>query len=113
MLNVLCRMFAFLILFSFPAKAHDPYTGWASQKTSNCCSNQDCDVLPAEDIRQTSNGTEVRVGVEWCSVRGEHYVIKGKSPDFTVHHACINKNPDATFANVCDRLLCFMGNGGL
>ena len=92
---------------------HNVYQNWSSLKTSNCCNNDDCGTLDLTDVRETKSGTEVRVGVEWCPVLREHFIIRGRSPDWTVPHACINKKPYASFTSVCDRLLCFAGTGGI
>lgn len=95
------------------AQGHGEYQNWSSQKTANCCNNQDCGVLGNDDVRETNAGTEVRIGVVWCPVEQKHFITRGKSPDWNNPHACINKNPDYQATNVCDRLLCFAGKGGV
>jgi hypothetical protein len=42
-------------------------------------------------------------------VKPEHYIIKGKSPDWNKAHACINHK--SFYTNPCDALLCFTGKG--
>lgn len=91
------------------AQGHNIYQGWSSQKTSNCCNNDDCGDLLDDEWRETATGTEIKVLDQWCPVLQEHYITKGKSPDWTKAHACVNKNINFSPASVCDRLLCFSG----
>ncbi len=107
---------AALVLLVMPASAqqnherhHDDYKSWSSTKTSNCCNNQDCGTLADEDVRNTPTGTEVKIDGEWCPVKPEHFIVKGKSPDWNVAHACILQTKAVA---TCDRLLCFSGKGG-
>lgn len=89
------------------AQGHNVYRYWYSQKTGNCCNDQDCHPLKDTEWREDAEGPSVLIRGEWCPVQQQHYVIKGKSPNWEVPHACIN---DRT-ANMppCERLLCFMG----
>lgn len=89
------------------AQGHADYSNWASQKTSNCCNNEDCGDLADDQWRETSEGAEIKIAGGWCPIKVEHYVIKGRSPNWQRAHACVQKN--TTFANPCDALLCFMG----
>jgi len=121
MRNTLLRLVLFAIVVMFPltvvaqhnhSEGHPDYSTWESKKTSNCCSDQDCGDLNEDEIRETPTGTEVIVKGGWCPVKPEHYLIKGKSPDWNKPHACINNSPNASYANDCDRLLCFVPKGG-
>jgi hypothetical protein len=101
-------------VFSCPALAqhnhsagHDEYMGWASRKVSNCCNNQDCRGLDDAEVRQTTTGPEVLIDKQWCPVLREHYLTRGKSPDWNVSHACIRLTGQG-----CDRLLCYSEKGG-
>ena len=87
---------------------HSEYQNWSSQKVSNCCSSQDCSGVDDSAIRQTANGTEIKIDGEWCPVLREHYLTRGKSPDWSVNHACIRQTGSG-----CDRLLCFTPKGGV
>jgi hypothetical protein len=109
----------FLLLFLYPvwaqenrhALGHHDYQDWASKKTNNCCNNDDCHYLAEDEFRETQEGTELKIGNKWCPVKDEHFVIKGKSPDWSKLHACINMS--ASYGDECDRILCFMRDGGL
>lgn len=94
------------------AQGHSDYLGWSSRKTPNCCNNQDCGALTNEDYRQTNAGIEVKIGIDWCPVKPEHFLIRGKSPDWNTPHACVNKS-FSWHGKLCDRLLCFTGVGGI
>jgi hypothetical protein len=87
---------------------HADYMTWASKKTGNCCNNQDCGSLSEGEWRETAKGTEVKILGEWCPVQQEHLIIRGRSPDWTKPHACVNKNINLT-SHPCHRLLCFAG----
>jgi len=93
------------------ALGHGEYTDWASKKTNNCCNNEDCHYLTESDFRETADGTELKVGNKWCPVKEEHFVIRGRSPDWSRLHACINNY--TSYQDQCDRILCFMRDGGL
>ena len=88
---------------------HDEYKNWSSRKVENCCSDRDCGALSDDEIRETATGTEIRIGGEWCPVLPEHRLIRGKSPDWSSPHACINP---AEYTPACGRLLCFTPKGG-
>jgi hypothetical protein len=49
---------------------------------------------------------------KWCPVLPEHFIIKGKSPDWNKPHACINYDLRTSYADDCERLLCYSGRGG-
>jgi hypothetical protein len=107
-------LLAALLLCAVPASAqhnhsagHDQYKDWSSRKIANCCNEQDCSGVDDSRIRQTSTGTEVLISGQWCPVLREHYLTRGKSPDWSVNHACIRAYGDG-----CERLLCFSGKGG-
>jgi hypothetical protein len=93
------------------AGGHDAYRTWASQKTDNCCNKQDCGALRDDEWRETVAGPEVRISGQWCPVRTEHFLVSGKSPDWSRAHACIQ--PDVKYSTgrktPCERLLCFAG----
>jgi hypothetical protein len=89
-------------------QGHHAYMAWASKKTGNCCNNQDCGSLEEGEWRETEQGAEVKILGEWCPVLPEHLIIRGKSPDWTKPHACINKNMSLV-SHPCHRLLCFAG----
>lgn len=103
--------------FSFPALAqhshdagHGDYKDWASQRANSCCSDRDCGSLKDSEVRNTATGTQVLISGQWCPVLREHYLIRGKSPDWSVPHACIR--PWSNTDDPCERLLCFSGPGG-
>ena len=80
---------ALLLLFTTQATAqhnhaegHNEYATWASQKANNCCNNMDCGVLNDDEWRETSEGTQVKISGQWCPVLPEHFIIRGKSPDW-------------------------------
>ena len=93
------------------AQGHNAYATWASQKADNCCNNMDCGVLNDDEWRETAEGTQIRISGEWCPVRPEHLIIRGKSPDWSRAHACVQ--PDVKYSTgrktPCERLLCFSG----
>lgn len=91
------------------AQGHGEYQNWSSRKTANCCNDRDCGILSDHEIRETPTGTEVLIGGEWCPVLPEHRLIRGKSPDWSWAHACINP---AEYVPACGRLLCFTPKGG-
>jgi len=66
-------------------------------------------LLNADEWRETTQGDEVKILGQWCPVKAEHYIIKGKSPDWTKAHACVARGADHMYSNPCDRLLCFTG----
>jgi hypothetical protein len=118
-MRLLC-IFPLLLTLAFvpPASAqhnhaggHNAYVTWASKKADNCCNNQDCGALQTDEWRETVGGTEVKISGQWCPVRSEHFIISGKSPDWTRAHACIL--PDVNYStgrkSPCERLLCFAG----
>jgi hypothetical protein len=104
------------VLFANQAKAqhnhergHADYSSWSSKKTGNCCNNDDCGNLEDNEWRETDHGDEIRISGQWCPVKQEHYLVKGKSPDWTKAHACVAKGADHMYSNPCNRLLCFTG----
>lgn len=116
MSNALVRIACFMLVIAFPFGAmaqhnheqgHGYYQGWASQKTQNCCNNDDCGDLEEGEWRHGKEGDEILIKDQWCPVQQEHYVIKGKSPNGERAHACVNKKTQ--YVNPCDALLCFMG----
>jgi len=92
---------------------HNEYQNWSSRKTAYCCNNFDCGRLEDDHIRDGSDGSEVRIGGEWCPVRPEHYVVRGRSPDLSSAHACVGSGPQWTQRTPCERLLCFVDRGGV
>ena len=93
------------------AQGHADYSGWSSQKTANCRSNEDCGDLEDTQWKATPHGDRVLIKGKWCPVKPEHYTTKGKSPNWNKAHACIQKN--TSYTDPCDALLCFMGLGGV
>jgi hypothetical protein len=93
------------------ARGHNDYATWASRKTGDCCNNMDCGALNMEEWRETAEGTEVRISGEWCPVLPQHFLIRGKSPDWSQAHVCVQ--PDVNYStgrkSACERLLCFSG----
>jgi hypothetical protein len=55
---------------------------------------------------------QVKVRGKWCPVLPEHFIIKGKSPDWNKPHACINTDVRTSYGDDCERLLCYSGKGG-
>ncbi len=92
------------------AAGHNDYYNWSSQRTGNCCNNQDCHGIGNEEWRETENGVEIKIMDVWCPVKQDHLIISGKSPDSTIAHACIRGGwMPAMYNQPCDRLLCFVG----
>lgn len=91
---------------------HHEYLNWASRKVANCCNNRDCGSLTDDDIRNGAEGQEIKIAGEWCPVRHEHYLVRGRSPDLSVPHACIGTGPAWIDRPPCERLLCFVDRGG-
>jgi hypothetical protein len=119
-MNFVLRLLLFVLLCTFPAAAqhqhaqgHGEYQDWASQKTGNCCNNDDCGTLDDPEVRETTTGTEIAIDGQWCPVTPQHYIIKGKSPDWTKAHACVQKKSAYSSPNPCERLLCYSGPGGV
>jgi hypothetical protein len=121
--SVLCAIIVILLFSLVPAArgqdhspehaqshalSHDEYRNWASERTDYCCNNEDCRALADNEWRETTKGTEVLIRGTWCPVQKQHFILKGKSPDWNVAHACILGNSHYP-ANQCDRLLCFAG----
>jgi hypothetical protein len=91
------------------AAGHNDYAGWSSQKVGDCCNNQDCGELNDDEWRESAAGAEVKIDGQWCPVLQEHFIIKGKSPDWTHAHACVRKHYEGNNETPCQRLLCFAG----
>lgn len=91
------------------AQGHSEYLNWRSQKTDNCCSDRDCGGVNDNEVRNTRTGYEILIAGQWCPVLSTHFLTRGKSPDWSVNHACISQN---TELSPCDRLLCFNPKGG-
>jgi hypothetical protein len=93
------------------AEGHNEYATWASHKATNCCNNMDCGALNDDEWRETPEGTQVKISGQWCPVLPEHFIIRGKSPDWSKAHACVQ--PDVKYSTgrktPCERLLCFSG----
>jgi hypothetical protein len=94
------------------ARGHSEYQNWASRKTGNCCDDKDCGILDDDQVRETTTGPEVKVRGKWCRVLPEHFIIKGRSPDWNKPHACINYDVRTSYGDDCERLLCYSGRGG-
>ena len=95
------------------AQGHDEYKNWSSQKTGNCCNNDDCSEIHDTNVRSTPSGYEVAIDHQWCPVLREHWIIRGRSPNFTSYHGCIKKKTEWNNSTpACERLLCFAGKGG-
>lgn len=95
------------------ARGHDEYKSWTSLRMpGGCCSNQDCAPLDKERWRETETGTEIEIEGQWCPVKREHFLTKGKSPDWTTAHACIRQRFPGSNVTACERLLCFVGTPG-
>jgi hypothetical protein len=87
---------------------HSEYKDWKSRKAPiSCCDERDCGVIDDTEVRHTTTGTQVLISGEWCPVLQEHNLTRGKSPDWSVNHACIRPTGDG-----CERLLCFTPKGG-
>lgn len=92
---------------------HNDYSNWASQKTPACCNSQDCGELNEDEWRDTPAGTQIKIEGQWCPVEKQHYIIKGKSPDWNKAHACVGNSSYWQDRPPCERLLCFSGPGGV
>jgi hypothetical protein len=90
---------------------HDEYADWSSRKVSNCCNRMDCGSVDDTEIKETETGPFVLILGEWCPVLREHYLTRGRSPDWGVAHMCVTKGQYFT-GKTCDRLLCFTPKGG-
>lgn len=121
MQNLLIRIVVLCIFAAFPlaasaqhnhAAGHNEYQNWSSQKTSNCCNNDDCGQILDTQVRATDKGYEVAIDKQWCPVLREHWIIRGKSPDFSSYHGCVGKSAYYKELPPCERLLCFAGKGG-
>ena len=93
-------------------RGHDDYIAWSSGKTGNCCNNDDCGSLHKDEIRDTASGVEVKIVGQWCPVLREHFIVKGKSPDWNTAHACVGKGEYWLSLPPCERLLCYVGKSG-
>ncbi len=98
------------------SEGHPDYLNWASGRTSNCCNEKDCGDLDESEVRETPTGTEVLVHVQgqkekWCPVLKEHFITKGKSPDWSKPHACIIQS--GWVLDECQRFVCYAGKGGI
>lgn len=93
-------------------RGHSDYQNWSSGKVANCCNNQDCGGLSEADMRATGAGLEVLIAGEWCPVLREHFLTRGRSPDWNTAHVCIGKSAHHLTMPPCERLLCFTGKGG-
>lgn len=94
-------------------RGHNEYQNWSSQKIYNCCNNDDCGTKEDAEVRQTHTGTEVLIEDQWCPVLSIHWITRGKSPDWLKFHACVGKTIAWTSKPPCERLLCFVGKGGI
>lgn len=94
------------------AQGHNDYANWSSRKIQNCCNNDDCGEAQDEDVQDTPQGTFVRIEKEWCPVLSQHYITKGKSPDWSKSHVCVGKSTYYMALPPCERLLCYSGKGG-
>ena len=95
------------------ARHHGEYRNWSSGKVGNCCNDDDCGTVRDDELRQSPSGTEIRIAGEWCPVLREHFLTSGKSPDWQSAHACVGKTEYWLSRPPCERLLCFVGTGGL
>jgi hypothetical protein len=87
---------------------HGEYHDWRSRKAPHsCCNEQDCGAMTDAEVRETETGTQVLVSGEWCPILPEHKLTRGRSPDWSVNHACIRPH-----GHGCDRVLCFIPRGG-
>jgi hypothetical protein len=112
---------ALIVLMASPAYAqhnhdegHPDYREWASGRTWNCCNEKDCGDLNDDEVRETPTGTEVLVKTKgnapkWCPVTKQHYLTKGKSPDWNKPHACIVNS--TYYDDPCKAFLCYTGKG--
>jgi hypothetical protein len=89
------------------AQYHDVYQGWVNQEGKDCCHGQDCGVMKKDDIDDTGDVLKIRIDGRWCPVSNWMTLKKGKSPDWSVVHACINHR--IVDMAPCDRLMCFAG----
>jgi hypothetical protein len=110
---------AALLLLVAPAGAqhnhgagHGEYQGWASGVTPNCCDNRDCGALKESEHRQTETGPQILIDGEWCPVLRQHYLTRGRSPDWSTPHACIQLKFPGLSGEGCARLLCYTPAGG-
>ena len=106
--------------FSFSALAqhnhdhgHPDYKNWRSERAPHsCCNDEDCSGIEDTEVRQTATGTQVRIEGQWCPVFPQHFLTRGKSPDWSVNHICVRSSKYMS-GGPCERLLCFMPKGGV
>lgn len=103
------------------AAGHSDYKDWASERTDNCCDDRDCGALEDGEWRESAAGTEVKIEGQWCPVLRQHWIKRGRSPDWNKAHACIQHRSGTMCddgacyedeRNPCELLLCFSGKGG-
>ena len=51
----------------------------------------------------------MKIAGEWCPMKAEHYISKGKSRDWTKTRAWVAKGAGDMYSNPRDRLLRFAG----
>lgn len=114
MLKIALFFFLFLPITTAVAQhnheaGHNSYTEWSSQKARYCCDNRDCGSLEESEWSEGPNGIEVLIDGKSCPVQQQHFITRGKSPDWTKAHACIRPKLQYSKEDPCDRLLCFTG----
>lgn len=112
---------AIMAAFLLPASAQhnhhlghaEGYHDWTSLRApSSCCNERDCGSLKASEHRETDTGPEILIGGQWCPVLQKHRLTRGKSPDWSTPHACIQIGTPYNTEAPCERLLCYTPAGG-
>jgi hypothetical protein len=93
-------------------QGHDEYKNWFSRDGAACCNKSDCGMVKPEDERIEGGKHQIRIEGKWCPVKPGMYLRTGKSPDWSSSHACVWPNWGGD-QDVCSRLKCYQGPGGV
>lgn len=85
---------------------HAFYQNWINKDGAGCCNDRDCRTISDADVKETADGTSVRIEGELCPVLSKHYLQRGNAPDWGSAHICVQPRGD-TNLTPCQRLLCY------